>query len=290
MAKKKVAIVLPGFVRGRDNFEEVDKFIENNSDNYDFYKFISTYDKMGTKTKAYQGGQEETENVSLSTFNNFKYEKILISKYEDIVKYVSNKIEKKLDKLNIILPFDISDKINKIKLHSALCQFHMYQLGLQLVKESEINFDYVIRSRFDLKSNSLDKIVDIEENMISVHFRFDNSMQLLNNTIFKLNYSGVVADTFYYFSYKNLEKVNEITNINFILKCFTSKKLKEELSKIDKTNNGYAAIDTEVISMMIFILNNFNFRNIRSCPVVNRTEKYRKDKEKIINYFEKLNQ
>lgn len=288
MVKKKVAIVLSGFVRGTDNFDQVNKFIENNSDNYDFYKFISVYDVMGTKTKAYQGGQEETEPVSLSTFNNFKYEKILISDYVDIVKYIENMINKNLEKLNNILPFDISDK--KVHLHNMLCRWHMANIGFGLVIDSEINFDYVIQTRFDLKSSSLDKIVDIQENMVSVHFRYDNSMQRLNNTIFKLNYQGLVSDAFYYFSYKNLEKVNEITNINFIIKCLRSKKLKEELSKVDMNYNGSLILDNEFIFQMIFILNNFNFRHIKSVPVVNRTEKYRKDKEKIINYIEKLNQ
>ena len=288
MVKKKVALLLSGFVRGTDNLDQVNKFIENNSDNYDFYKFISVYDVMGTKTKAYQGDQDKTELVSLSTFTNFKYEKILISDYADIVKYIENMIDKNLEKLNNVLPFDISDK--KVHLHNMLCRWHMANIGFGLVIDSEINFDYVIQTRFDLKSNSLDKIIDIQENMVSVHFRYDNSMQKLNNTIFKLNYQGLVSDAFYYFNYKNIEKVNEITNINFLIKCLKSKKMKEHLSKVDKTYNGALIVDNEFIFQMIFILNNFNFRHIKSVPIVNRTEKYIKDKEKVINYIEKLNQ
>ena len=64
----------------------------------------------------------------------------------------------------------------------------------------------------------------------------------------------------------------------FIIKCLRSKKLKEELSKVDINYNVGLILDNEFIFQMIFILNNFNFRHIKS--LVNRTEKYRKDKEK----------
>lgn len=280
MAKKKIALVLAGFVRGIDNINEVNKFIKNNSNNYDFYIFISTYNVIGTKSKTFQSDQNKTEVVNLSTFNNFKYEKMLISNYDDIKDYVKNIIEENFEKLNDILSLNISSK--KVVFHNSLCRWHMANIGFGLVKDSGINFDYVIQTRFDLKSSTLDNIIDIEENTIAIHFRRDNSMEKVNDSIFKLNYSGVVADQFYYFNYKDLKKLIEIINVNYIFECYKDKKLKEEFSKVDKlfiTNN-------EFIFHMVFILNNFNFRQIKSFPTVNRNIKWVGDKSFFYkNYF-----
>ena len=107
---------------------------------------------MGTKTRAYQGGQTETEIVNFDTFLSFKYESIKIKKYTEVVKFIKKLIDDNIDKLDSVLPFKMSKTDNIIQLHNILSRWYMTSLSLKLISETNINFDYVIQARFDLQA------------------------------------------------------------------------------------------------------------------------------------------
>ena len=45
--KKKVALSLAGFLRGKENIKQIKKFINKNED-YEFYNFVVVYDRKQT--------------------------------------------------------------------------------------------------------------------------------------------------------------------------------------------------------------------------------------------------
>ena len=278
--KKKVALSLAGFLRGKENIKQIKRFINKNED-YEFYNFVVVYDRMGTKTKAYQGGQDKTEIINLETFLSFKCEYIEILKYDEVIILIKKFMYNNLDKLDSILPFDMSKSENIIQLHNILCRWYMSNFSLKLINKSDIKFDYVIQTRFDLKSKSLEKIKDVGNNIVSIHFRNEDNMKILNNTIFKLNYEGVVADTFFYYNFIDLDKMIKITEIDYILSCLKNKNLKSDFKIVGdfiKTN--------EFILMMVLIINKFKFENLKSKPIVNRNKKYDKSIEIFNRYFD----
>ena len=291
--KKKVALALAGFVRGEENIEEIKKYIINNKD-YEFYNFIVVYDKMGTKTRAYQGGQTETEIVNVDTFLSFKYESIKIKKYTEVVKFIKKLIDDNIDKLDSVLPFKMSKTDNIIQLHNIISRWYMTNLSLKLISETNINFDYVIQARFDLKSDSLEKIKNIKKNIVCLHFKNENDIKYFNNREFKLSERDTKnlliditkvqipfgGDLFFYYSFKNLIKMIKITEIDYFLSCLKNEELKLDFKKVKKN-----ILCGEFFLMMILIINNFKFRNLRKKPIINRDRKLVKNSKKFKNYF-----
>lgn len=215
---------------------------------------------MGTKTKSWESDQTNTEDVTIDTFKNFKYEKLKICNYNEYIKemeifYNDNEKEK------------IRNETLKCSLINTLCRFDMGSKGIDLVKESDIKFDYIIQTRFDVESMSLPNIQTIEKNELAVCFLNNTSMDHFKNTkyYFKNISRGLPSCLFYYFDFSNIDKVIDAISKKFVFDNFYS---------LEDKRDGILSHSTEGGIILLFTLKNFIFKKLPGLPRVNRHNKY----------------
>ena len=131
----KVAISISGLPRCyKEGYEELKKWF---LDKYDCDVYIHTW--YDTKTKFKTG-----HNFSLNKDYQFT---------EEDYKNVLELYQPKNYTFQKPIPFDVNGLTSKfgVKLNVSLSTFYSLQHSFNLIKESGIHYDYVIRTRFDLK-------------------------------------------------------------------------------------------------------------------------------------------
>jgi hypothetical protein len=131
----KVAISISGLPRCyKEGYEELKKWF---LDKYDCDIYIHTW--YDTKT-IFKTGHKFAPNIGYN-FTEEDYQNIL-----DLYQPKNHTLQKPI-------PFDANGIISKlgIKLNVSLSSFYSLQHSFNLIKESGIKYDYIIRTRFDLK-------------------------------------------------------------------------------------------------------------------------------------------
>ena len=131
----KVAISISGLPRCyKEGYEELKKWF---LDKYDCDIYIHTW--YDTKT-IFKTGHNFAPNIGYN-FTEEDYQNIL-----DLYQPKNHTLQKPI-------PFDVNSIISRlgIKLNVSLSSFYSLQHSFNLIKESGIEYDYIIRTRFDLK-------------------------------------------------------------------------------------------------------------------------------------------
>jgi len=131
----KIAISISGLPRCyKEGYEELKKWF---LDKYDCDIYIHTW--YDTKT-IFKTGHNFAPNIGYN-FTEEDYQNIL-----DLYQPKNHILQKPI-------PFDANSIISKlgVKLNVSLSSFYSLQHSFNLIKESGIEYDYIIRTRFDLK-------------------------------------------------------------------------------------------------------------------------------------------
>ena len=131
----KIAIIISGLPRCyKEGYEELKKWF---LDRYDCDIYIHTW--YDTKTTFKTG-----HNFSLNKDYKFTEED-----YQNILELY----QPKNYTFQKPIPFDVNGIISKlgVKLNVSLSSFYSLQHSFNLIKESGVEYDYIIRTRFDLK-------------------------------------------------------------------------------------------------------------------------------------------
>jgi len=131
----KVAISISGLPRCyKEGYEELKKWF---LDKYDCDIYIHTW--YDTKT-IFKTGHNFAPNIGYN-FTEEDYQNIL-----DLYQPKNHTLQKPI-------PFDVNGIISRlgVKLNVSLSSFYSLQHSFNLIKESGIEYDYIIRTRFDLK-------------------------------------------------------------------------------------------------------------------------------------------
>jgi hypothetical protein len=253
---KNAALLLSGSLRQKKNIKQIQHFIENHK-NYKFYLFICSYDIEGFTRKFDNVNVIESKKLDKNIFNKFNVAKIKIKNF--------NKINKKLTKIyennfeQIInskkCPIMFQDKKRFI---NYLGQCYMNYINLLEVKKyKKIEFDIIIKSRFDMKSNSILKIEnDLQDYTI---YSYVNK-KLFNN---KFTYKNqIIDDKFYYCSLNNIQKLIDVYNYKTWLNLFQNEK---DYYQKEKGND----IET-YLTHYYFNIQKLKSYNIQFRPQINR--------------------
>ena len=189
----KIAYLLPGFVRKKENLDTIKTFLENNnSHQIDIYS--STYNIYGAETKEPSRGYSVKNKLSQNFADNkFIFKKLKINNYDDINDEIS-KFGKKYNYLIKKSNPEVWERINKSMLsvedESTILRLIYGQWSMLLstfnLIENPDNYDLIIRSRYDADVNflKLDKFINtVHENTIylklrSNEYKLDNSLKI----------------------------------------------------------------------------------------------------------------
>ena len=253
---KNAALLLSGSIRQKKNIKQIQHFIENHK-NYKFYLFICSYDIEGFTKKFDNVNVIESKKLDKNIFNKFNVAKIKIKNF--------NKINKKLTKIyennfeQIInskkCPIMFQDKKRFIN-YLGQCYMNYINL-LEIKKYKKINFDVVIKSRFDIKSNSILKIENnIEDNTL---YSYINEKIINNRFTFKKH---IIDDKFYYCSLNDIQKLIDVYNYKTWLHLFQNEK---DYYQKEKGND----IET-YLTHYYFNIQKLKSYNIQFRPQINR--------------------
>ena len=206
---KRVAICICGFVRDFEKtYQNIFDTIINNNPNYEFDIFIHTWDKINTKNSQLfiTGGDGRN---AYDNFNTYDYNRLIqiynpksicIDRYnDDNFKRFEKYLNPKLPGNNPIAVFSQFYKVSK-----CLEQVLMEQ------RLKNINYDIIIRTRFDLNANpiNLDEF-EVTDNILYV----ENEGLPENWTSDKFAIMNTKVTEAYASFYHNLESLIDQTNI-----------------------------------------------------------------------------
>ena len=215
---KKAALVLSGALRHTKNIKQIKNFIETHK-NYKFYLFIYSYDIIGFTKKFDNSNIEESKKIEKKLFENFNIVKFKIKKYDKINKFLTKIYEDNFEEIinNKKCPMIYKDKKRFI---NYLGQCYMNYINLLEVKKyNKIEFDIIIKSRFDMKSNSIFKI---EDDLQDYTIYSNVNEKLFNN---KFTYKNqIIDDKFYYCKINIINKLIQAYNYKTWLHVFINEK------------------------------------------------------------------
>jgi hypothetical protein len=141
---KNIAVLLPGIIRSYDNLEYINKIreLEHNND-YRFYFFGISYDFKGSDTTAWhtQLDIDKNEKLDIDRVNSYNF----------------TSFEVRTD----IITTDTGGYDGRI-LGQWKLVYDCFNLAKQYSTKTDIKFDWMIRSRWDLKINC-DKLKEVME-------------------------------------------------------------------------------------------------------------------------------
>jgi hypothetical protein len=194
----KIAIIISGLPRCyKEGYEELKKWF---LDKYDCDIYIHTW--YDTKTTFKTG-----HNFSLNKDYKFTEED-----YQNILELY----QPKNYTFQKPIPFDVNGIISKlgVKLNVSLSSFYSLQHSFNLIKESGIEYDYIIRTRFDLKFTDLvvescpliSNITELDPNQVNlVDYNSEDYRRLNVNDLFAIGgydvmkiYHNLFSDEIYY--------------------------------------------------------------------------------------------
>ena len=263
--KKKIAFVISGFLRDYSNINEIKKTIDKNNDKYEFYVFVNTYNYVGNYGKSARTDQTKSALLDKSKFNGIEIRHFNLIDYSNLVDDIKIYYDNNFDKIKNI----IRSKNNCINFNSKCGRFKMAEIGLKFVKESNIKFDYVIQTRFDLVAKSMSKFEDVNKNHISGSFSKGLVHDLTENTIL-FNKLGVITDKIFMFCYEDLDKIINAISLDNIFNIINNIKIEDvnKLNFFDKKDNEETNLLNINESILYITLKNkgFSFLNNMNNP------------------------
>lgn len=211
---KKAALVLSGALRHIKNIKQIENFIETHK-NYKFYLFICSYDIVGFRKKFDNFSEKESLKIDKKLFENFNVVKFRIKKYNKVNINLTKIYEENFEEIinNKKCPIIYKDKKRFI---NYLGQCYMNYINLLEVKKyKKIEFDIIIKSRFDMKSNSILKIEDDVQDYTL--YTYINEKHFNNKFTYK---NQILDDKFYYCKMNILNKLIQVYNYKTWLDLF----------------------------------------------------------------------
>ena len=156
----KVAILLPGFIRGEDYYLILKDFRKRNQ-THEIFVFIETYDRMGSK-QPFRISKDTPPGIITMDY---------VREYFEPTEVHLNEVPSVVAKINS----DVCDEVNPIIMGRTLdhgddlcnrtfAQFYLlrkcYEIAMNWAKHHSIKFDMMIRARFDVDWSIFD--VDAE--------------------------------------------------------------------------------------------------------------------------------
>ena len=158
----KVAYLLPGYVRDTNNFNEIKKFLELNS-NHQIDLYTNTYDVLGSPYKEPPTGYLNSDKIDKNYLQSFiDFKSINIENYDQVNDEISKVAEKyshfikESKKLNDFRTRKMGCVENgKTILRSWYGQLRNIRKTFLMVEDIE-SYDLIIKSRFDAQVSKLD--------------------------------------------------------------------------------------------------------------------------------------
>ena len=174
MSKKKVAILISGFIRNwKDTYEELLKnVIEYNSDMYEFELHCVPYSRTNRyNNENYEKLEQVTDEEIINLQKKYNPTSFNVLDHKKLTNYFIN--EKK-DIINSIKTYWEHPKMLTYKVGTIMLQAYAMEESYRLIETMANKYDLIIKTRFDVFYSKPCKIPVCEQNKILMLTRYSN--------------------------------------------------------------------------------------------------------------------
>lgn len=232
----KVALLLPGFVRGDDFYKIYKDFLKLNS-NHEIFLFIEGYNTKGWKTPYKESKKTKNEKIDVKWFYE-NYDPTNINLYD--VHEVSESIDSMVcHDVNPLIENKVLDSSDNL-CNRTFAQFFMirkaYNAAMDWASEKNLMYDLMIRGRFDVDWSIFDISKEFEsKDKRSPLYIFYRGVYAINrgpSELMKLDYYN---DSFAFGTPEGIEHFCRLGEVDFFVKV---SKIVAELFLDSKNKNS----------------------------------------------------